>query len=94
MLSNAYLKEVYENTASRNAADQEFLQAVYEVFESLQPYVECHPELEKAGIMERIVEPDRMVSFRVTWVDDSGATAASSIPPSVPIRAVCGSIPR
>ena len=72
MLSNAYLKEVYENTASRNAADQEFLQAVYEVFESLQPYVECHPELEKAGIMERIVEPDRMVSFRVTWVDDSG----------------------
>ena len=46
MLTNAYLKDVYEQTAARNEADKEFLQAVYEVFDSLQPYVERHPELE------------------------------------------------
>lgn len=50
----------------------EFLQAVGEVFESLETYVEMHPELERAGIMERLVEPDRMVTFRVTWEDDQG----------------------
>ena len=72
MLNNSYLKEVYEQTAARNANDKEFLQAVYEVFDSLQLYVENHPELEKNGIMERLVEPDRMVSFRVSWVDDHG----------------------
>ena len=72
MLTNEYLKRVYEDTQNRNAADKEFLQAVYEVFDSLQPYVEKHPELEKNGIMERLVEPDRMVSFRVAWVDDAG----------------------
>ena len=53
---------------------QEFLQAVYEVFDSLQPYVEKHPELEANGIMERLVEPDRMVSFRVAgWMTPQGA---------------------
>src|SRR5699024_1002751 len=72
MLTNEYLKRVYEDTQNRNAADKEFLQAVYEVFDSLQPYVEKHPELEANGIMERLVEPDRMVSFRVAWVDDAG----------------------
>ena len=72
MLTNEYLKRVYDETANRNSADKEFLQAVYEVFDSLQPYVEKHPELEANGIMERLVEPDRMVSFRVAWVDDAG----------------------
>ena len=72
MLTNAYVNAVYEQTRVRNAADKEFLQAVYEVFEALQPYVERHPELEKAGILERLVEPDRMVSFRVAWTDDQG----------------------
>ena len=71
MLTNPYLKDVYEQTAVRNATDKEFLQAVYEVFDSLQPYVEKHPELERYGIMERLVEPDRMVYFRVAWVDDA-----------------------
>ena len=47
MLTNAYVKSVYEQTVERNAADKEFLQAVYEVFDALQPYVERHPELEK-----------------------------------------------
>ena len=72
MLTNEYLKRVYEDTEKRNVTDKEFLQAVYEVFDSLQPYVEKHPELEQNGIMERLVEPDRMVSFRVAWVDDQG----------------------
>ena len=72
MLTNAYVKYVYEQTAARNGTDREFLQAVYEVFDALQPYVEKHPELEANGILERLVEPDRMVSFRVSWVDDKG----------------------
>ncbi len=72
MLTNPYLKRVYEQTETRNQTDKEFLQAVYEVFDSLQPYVAKHPELEANGILERLVEPDRMVSFRVAWMDDQG----------------------
>ena len=72
MLNNSYLKRVYEQAAVRNHHDAEFLQAVYEVFDSLQSYVELHPELERNGIMERFVVPDRMVSFRVAWLDDAG----------------------
>ncbi len=72
MLSNAYLKRVYEDTVRNNPSQPEFLQAVGEVFESLETYVEMHPELEQFGIMERLVEPDRMVTFRVTWEDDQG----------------------
>ena len=72
MLQNAYLKRVYDDTVRNNPSQPEFLQAVGEVFESLETYVEMHPELEKAGIMERLVEPDRMVTFRVTWEDDQG----------------------
>ena len=72
MLQNAYLKRVYEDTVARNSDQKEFLQAVLEVFESLEPYVAQHPELEAHAIMERLVEPDRMVTFRVTWEDDNG----------------------
>ena len=72
MLKNAYLKRVYEETAARDKDQKEFLQAVREVFESLESYVDIHPELEANAIMERLVEPDRMVAFRVTWEDDQG----------------------
>ena len=72
MLQNAYLKRVYEDTVARNSDQSEFLQAVLEVFESLEPYVEKHPELEENAIMERLVEPERMVTFRVCWADDQG----------------------
>ena len=72
MLKNAYLKRVYEDTVRNNEGQQEFLQAVLEVFESLETYVEMHPELEEAAVMERLVEPDRMVTFRVAWEDDQG----------------------
>lgn len=71
-LTNEYLKRVYDGLATRCANEKEFLQAVEEVFESLEPVVEKHPEYEKAGVMERIVEPERAILFRVPWVDDNG----------------------
>ena len=71
-LQNRYLQEVYDGLSQRSAHEPEFLQAVLEVLESLEPVVERRPELEKAGIIERLVEPERTVMFRVPWVDDSG----------------------
>ena len=72
MFKSEYLNRVYEGLAARNAHEPEFLQAVREVFESLEPVVAARPEIEKNGIMERIVEPERIVNFRVSWVDDAG----------------------
>ena len=72
MLTNEYLKRVYDGLAQRNANEPEFLQAVREVLESIQPVVEKHPEYEKAGLIERMVEPERIITFRVPWVDDQG----------------------
>ena len=72
MLTNEYLKRVYEGLEKRNGNEPEFLQAVREVLESIQPVVEKHPEYEKAGLIERLVEPERIISFRVPWVDDAG----------------------
>lgn len=71
-IKNEYLKRVYNDLASRNGNEKEFLQAVEEVFESLEPVIEKHPEYEEAGLMERIVEPERVIMFRVPWVDDNG----------------------
>ncbi|MDD6320438.1 MAG: NADP-specific glutamate dehydrogenase [Oscillospiraceae bacterium] len=71
-IKNAYLKEVYDGLAARNAEQKEFLQAVEEVLESLEPVVEAHPEYQKAGLIERMVEPERVIMFRVPWVDDAG----------------------
>src|SRR5699024_527816 len=72
MFKNEYLKRVYEQVEARNKGEAEFLQAVREVLESLEAYVEKHPELEKWGILERIVEPERFIQFRVAWMDDAG----------------------
>ena len=72
MLTNEYLKRVYEGLEKRNGNEPEFLQAVREVLESIQPVVEKHPEYEKAGLIERLVEPERIITFRVPWVDDQG----------------------
>ena len=71
-IKNAYLKEVYDGLVSRNGEQKEFLQAVEEVLESLEPVIEKHPEYQEAGIIERIVEPERVILFRVSWVDDNG----------------------
>ncbi|MBE6519830.1 MAG: NADP-specific glutamate dehydrogenase [Thermoplasmata archaeon] len=71
-INNEYLQSVFDGLKQRNADQPEFLQAVEEVLESLVPVVESRPELQKAGIIERIVEPERIVMFRVSWVDDQG----------------------
>ncbi len=71
-LKNEYLNRVYAGLAQRNAHEPEFLQAVMEVFESLEPVVDARPEIEANAIMERIVEPERIINFRVSWVDDAG----------------------
>ena len=73
-IQNEYLKKVFEQVQKRDANEPEFLQAVEEVLESLEPVVEKHPEYEAAGLLERIVEPERVISFRVPWVDDNGKT--------------------
>ena len=69
---SSYLQRVYDGLESRNAEQKEFLQAVAEVLESLEPVVAANPELERWGIIERIVEPERIIQFRVSWVDDNG----------------------
>ena len=71
-LTNSYLKHVYETVQKRNPNEPEFQQAVLEVLESFEPVVEARPELEKNGIIDRIVEPERLIMFRVPWVDDEG----------------------
>jgi len=68
----SYLKEVIEKVKAKNPGEPEFHQAVEEVLATLEPTVDKHPEFVKAGIYERIVEPDRAILFRVPWVDDSG----------------------
>lgn len=67
-----YLKSVYEQVEKRNPGEPEFLQAVKEVLESLEPVVEKRPDIVDAGIIDRIVEPERIIKFRVPWVDDKG----------------------
>ena len=69
-MTNEYLLKVYEKTKQKNSNELEFLQAVFEVLNSIEPYVNEHPELEKLNIMERFVEPERIITFRVPWVDD------------------------
>ncbi len=71
-LKNQYLIDLLETVKKRNAGEPEFIQAVTEVFESLQPVVEKRPDLVDAGVFERIVEPERQIMFRVPWVDDNG----------------------
>lgn len=71
-IKNEYLKGVYEGLVQRNPEQKEFLQAAEEVLESLEPVIAAHPEYEKAGLIERMVEPERVVMFRVPWVDDNG----------------------
>ena len=74
MLNNEYLKKVYADVERRDAHEPEFLQAVREVVESLELVVDKHPEWEKNGLLERFVEPERVIEFRVPWVDDNGVT--------------------
>lgn len=72
MFKSAYLQEVYDQVCKRNAGEPEFLQAVREVLESFEPVVEKRPDIIKDGIISRIVEPERFIQFRVSWIDDTG----------------------
>ena len=67
-----YINEVFDRVKARNSAEPEFLQAVEEVFHSLAPVLEKHPEWVEANILDRIAEPERQIIFRVPWVDDNG----------------------
>ena len=69
---NQYIEQVIETVKKRNAHEPEFIQTVEEVFSSIEPLVNAHPEYEKYNILMRMTEPDRAISFRVTWVDDNG----------------------
>ncbi|MFH1846654.1 MAG: NADP-specific glutamate dehydrogenase [Candidatus Omnitrophota bacterium] len=68
----SYVEKVLETVKKRNAGEPEFMQAVEEVLESLKPVIKKHPEFAEAGILERIVEPERQILFRVPWQDDKG----------------------
>lgn len=68
----SYVGSVIEQVKAKNANEPEFIQAVTEVLTSLKPVIDANPEYEKAGLLERIVEPERVIMFRVPWVDDSG----------------------
>ncbi|MBE6806189.1 MAG: NADP-specific glutamate dehydrogenase [Ruminococcaceae bacterium] len=72
MFKSEYLQRVYDSVCKRNPGEPEFLQTVQEVLESLEPIVAANPKIEANGIIERMVEPERMISFRVSWVDDNG----------------------
>ena len=69
---SAFVKDMMSYVKSRNPSEPEFFQAVEEVVETLEPVIERHPEFRKARIVERIVEPERSIQFRVTWTDDQG----------------------
>lgn len=71
-MTNQYMIDVLEKVKAKNAAEPEFIQAVTEVFETIEPVIERRPDFVKANILERIVEPDRQIVFRVPWVDDNG----------------------
>ena len=71
-LTNKYLADLLETVKKRNPGEPEFIQAVTEVFETLQPVAEKRPDLVEAGVFDRIVEPERQIIFRVPWVDDNG----------------------
>ena len=68
----SYTKKVLEQVVNKNPNESEFHQAMTEILNTLQPFVDAHPEYEKAGILERLVEPERVIIFRVPWIDDSG----------------------
>ena len=69
---NAYIEKVIEDVKKKNASEPEFIQTVEEVLRSLEPAVEKHPEYEKNKLLERLVEPERIIQFRVVWMDDQG----------------------
>ena len=73
-MKNQYLLDVLETVKKRNPGEPEFIQTVTEVFESIEPVIDRRPDLVTAGVVDRMVEPERQITFRVPWVDDQGKT--------------------
>ena len=71
-IKNNYLANLFENVCRTNTNEIEFLQSVKEILSSLEPVVERRPDLAAAGVIERLVEPERLIQFRVSWTDDTG----------------------
>ena len=71
-IKNEYILELIEKTKKRNAGENEFHQALEEVLESLEPVIEKHPEYIKLGVLDMLVEPERIIKFRVPWINDKG----------------------
>ena len=71
-IPNPYLDQLMERVVQRNPYESEFHQAVREVLTSLSPVVEAHPEYIQEGVMDCLVEPERIIKFRVPWEDDQG----------------------
>src|SRR5512133_2208771 len=69
---NSYIERVLGEIKRKNATEPEFLQTVEEVYSSLEAIVNQHPEYEKYSLLERMAEPERAISFRVSWLDDAG----------------------
>ncbi len=69
---NSYVESVLERVREKHSAEPEFVQAVEEVLTSISPVVDAHPEYEQADLLNRMVEPERMFTFRVCWMDDNG----------------------
>lgn len=72
MFKTKYVENVYANLVAKNKSEAEFLQAAQEILESLEDYIQKHPELEQKKILERFLEPERFVQFKVVWTDDNG----------------------
>ena len=68
----SYAERIIEQVKAKNADQPEFIQAATEILGTLQPALDAHPEFEQAALLERIIEPERIIMFRVPWVDDSG----------------------
>ncbi len=73
-----YVNRVIASVAEKHANEPEFVQTVTEVLNSLAPVIEKHPEYEESSLLERLVEPERQIAFRVTWVDDAGKTQVNT----------------
>ena len=88
---NTYLTSVIENVKKKHGNEPEFVQTVEEVFSSLEPVIEKHPEYEKVDLLNRMVEPERMFTFRVSWEDDRGPVAHEHRLP-VPVQRRAGAL--
>ncbi|MBO4636788.1 MAG: NADP-specific glutamate dehydrogenase, partial [Clostridiales bacterium] len=71
-ISHPYLNDLMQKVIAKNPSEPEFYQAVHEVLQSIEPILDQHPELIEKQVLERLVEPERQIMFRVAWVDDSG----------------------